>query len=134
LYIDENLRKSVGSRVDTLLIAAEETDEILNWDELMNISHTVCELLIPKVLERVHKGDWFDPNDIFLCDLIKRRKELRVLYLESKSSDIKKEHKDVQKLIVKREKQMRNIFCLKVADDTKEFDDKNDARSLYAAT
>jgi hypothetical protein len=29
---------------------------------------------------------------------------------------------------------MRNIFWLKVADDIQEFDDKNDARSLYAAT
>jgi hypothetical protein len=47
LYIDDDLRKSVGSRVDALLIAAEETGESLNWDELMNNSRTVCELLIP---------------------------------------------------------------------------------------
>jgi hypothetical protein len=106
----------------------------LNWDELMNISRTVCELLIPKVPKRVHKGDWFNPNDTILCDLIKIRKELRVLYLESKYSDIKKEHKDVQKLIAKREKQMRKSFCLKVADDIQEFDDENNARSLYATT
>jgi hypothetical protein len=100
----------------------------------MNISRTVCEFLIPKVPKRVHKGDWFDPNDIILFDLIKRRKELRVLYLESKASDRKTEHKDVQKLIVKREKEIRNSFLLKVVDDIQEFDGKNDTRSLYAAT
>jgi hypothetical protein len=45
--------------------------------------------------------DRYDPNDAKLCELITQRRILRGLYLENRSIDIKKEHRDVQKLIVR---------------------------------
>ena len=135
LYMDSDIRKAVGQRVDDLLIARKEAVEELSWENIMDITSSACELLIPKVPKKVRsRGDWYDPNDVILCELVKKRKCLRVLYLECKSKVINKIHKKFQRLIVKRERQMKNEFWLKVASDIQMFDDKNDARSLSAAT
>ncbi len=102
------------------------------WEDIMSISRTVCEMMIPKVARKVFsKGDWFDPNDVVLCDLLKERRRLRTLFLETKSIVANREHKAIQKLIVKREREMRDAFWQKVAEDIQEFDDKNDARSCW---
>jgi DNA-binding protein H-NS len=135
LSSDVDLRVAVGRRVDELLVARKESGKTVDWEAIMHISRTVCEQLIPKVPKKsLFKGDWFDPNDALLCDYMKRRRILRALYLECKSNVINKIHKRFQKMIVKREKEMRNAFWLQVAKDIQEFDDKNDARSLFAAT
>ena len=132
MYTEEDIRKSVGKRVDELLGARMEAGEIIIWEDIMSITRTVCETMIPKVARKVFsKGDWFDPNDVVLCDLLKERRRLRTLFLETKSIVANREHKAIQKLIVKREREMRDAFWQKVAEDIQEFDDKNDARSCW---
>lgn len=135
LKVDNDLRVVIGKEVDEGLRGMQSTGEIVSLPKCMALLSKVCKEKIPVIrTDKKSKEDWFDPHDKILCELMIRRRAARILYLECKSEVVKKCHKRINKQIVKRESVMRNAYWLSVANKIQVSGEKNDSRSMHAAS
>jgi hypothetical protein len=105
----------------------------VEFGECIQFLQKAVSKLPKKAKGKKQKEDWFDSDDVVLCDLIKKRREAWLLYLKCGSLTIKKCHRRLSKLVLRRERNMRDVFWVNLAREIQAFDDKNDAKSFFAA-
>jgi exonuclease III len=130
-----DLRVAVGKRVDECIQRIQNTGVTVTYPVCTNILMEACKEFIPFVSSSSKVNEcWFNPHDVIMNGLIVKRKMARDLYLNCKTVEARKKHKEINQEIVRRERVMENDFWLSKADDMQMCFDKNDAKGLHAAT
>ena len=129
----EHYRISAGQAFDDMILSRLRISPTVEFGECIQFLQKAVSKLPKKAKGKKQKEDWFDSDDVVLCDLIKKRREAWLLYLKCGSLTIKKCHRRLSKLVLRRERNMRDVFWVNLAREIQAFDDKNDAKSFFAA-
>jgi hypothetical protein len=126
----EHYRLSAGQACDDMILSRLRISPTVEFGECIQFLQKAVSKLPKKAKGKKQKEDWFDSDDVVLCDLIKKRREAWLLYLKCGSLTIEKCHRRLSKLVLRREWNMRDAFWVNLAREIQTYDNKNDAKVI----
>jgi endonuclease/exonuclease/phosphatase family metal-dependent hydrolase len=131
LLHDENLRQSLGEKMDECIIKLREEGDLSDESWFEEIAKVCVDCVPAKVKGDVQVQDWFDINRVDILAMLDNRRMLKKRRGYNKvCSD---EYRESKKCVRRELRSMQSLFWKSVADDIQEKADRNDTQGYYQA-